>query len=81
MLVWYSRRIPQESRIVSGMLIPIMLVTLTSAGLNGACLYILTSTGELALYSTVYRHIIYYRGRVYGHDGGYEGGNLASRLA
>jgi len=43
--------------------------------------YVFTlSTGKLALYSTVYRCIVYHRGRVYGHDGGYEGGNIASRV-
>ena len=27
---------------------------------NGICVYIVTSTGQLALYSTVYCHIVYY---------------------
>jgi len=35
---------------------------------------------QLTLYSIVYWHIIYYGGRVYGHDGGYTGGNLASKI-
>ena len=48
---------------------------------NWICVYIVSSTGELALYSTVYCHIIYYEGQVYGHDGGYEGGNLDSKVA
>jgi len=43
--------------------------------------YTISSTGELALYSTVYHCIVYYRGRVHGHEGGYEGGNMASRVA
>ena len=38
-------------------------------------------TDELVLYSTVYCRIVYYGGRVYDNDGGYEGGNLASRVA
>ena len=33
------------------------------------------------LYSIVYCRIVHYGGRVYGHDGGYEGDNLASRVA
>jgi len=41
---------------------------------------IIPSTSELALYSTVYYHIVYYGGRVYGYDRGYEGGNLASMI-
>ena len=41
---------------------------------NRVCVYIVPSTGELALYFTVYPYIVYYRGRVRGHDGGYEGG-------
>jgi len=36
---------------------------------------------QLALYFTVYFRIVYYGGRVYDHDGGYEGGNLALRFA
>jgi len=39
---------------------------------NGTCVYIVPSTGELALYSTVYCRIVYYGGRVYGHDEGYD---------
>jgi len=27
---------------------------------NGICVYIIPSTGQLALYSTVYCHIVYY---------------------
>ena len=57
------------------MLTLIMQVTSTNA--NGVYIYIISSTGELALYSTIYRRIVYYRGRVYGHDRGYEGGNMA----
>ena len=30
---------------------------------------------------SVYRHIAYYRSRVHGHDGGYEGDNMISRVA
>ena len=37
--------------------------------------------GELALYSIVYYRIVYYGGQIYGHDGDYEGGNLASGIA
>ena len=47
---------------------------------NGICVYIVLSTVELALYSIVYCRIVYYGGRVYGHDGCYEGDNLASRV-
>jgi len=36
--------------------------------------------GKLVLYSTVYYRFVYYRGRVYGHDGGHEEGNLTSRV-
>ena len=45
--------------------------------------YVLTlsQVGQLALYSTIYCRIVYYRGRVSDHDGGYEGCNLASRVA
>jgi len=32
------------------------------------------------LYFTVYYRIVHYRGRVYGHDRGYEGGNLGQGL-
>ena len=48
---------------------------------KGICVYMGPSIDELALYSTVYHLIEYYGGRVYSHDGGYEGGNLASRIA
>jgi len=54
---------------------------LTNADLQrGMCLHC-PKTGELALYSIVYRCIVYHRGRVLGHDGGYERGNMASRVA
>jgi len=33
---------------------------------NGICVYIISSTGKLALYSIVYRYIVYYRGRIHG---------------
>ena len=48
---------------------------------NEICVYIGPSTSELALYSTDYCHIVYYEGRLYGQDGGYEGDNLTSRIA
>jgi len=48
---------------------------------NGICVYIIPITGQLALYFTVYYRIVYYRGRIYVYDRGYEGGNLASRVA
>ena len=48
---------------------------------NEIYVYIVPSTGKLALYSIVYYHIDYYGDRVYVHDGGYEGGNLASKVA
>jgi len=48
---------------------------------NRVRVYIVPSTSELALYSTVYCHFIYYEGQVYGHNEGYEGDNLASRVA
>ena len=48
---------------------------------NEICVYIVPSTGELALYFTFYYRIVYYRGRAYGHDEDYEGANLASRVA
>jgi len=48
---------------------------------NGVCIHIVPSTNELALYSTIYYHFVYYGDRVYDHDGGYEGGNLASKAA
>ena len=46
---------------------------------NRICVYIVPSTGELAfsLQSIVHCPL---GGRVYGYDGGYEGGNLALRL-
>ena len=31
------------------------------------CVYIVSSTDQLALDSTIYCRIVYYRGRVYGH--------------
>ena len=63
------------------MLTLIMQETLTIAGLErGMCLTV-SSTGKLELYSRVYCCIVYYRGRVYGHDGGYEGGNMTSGVA
>jgi len=48
---------------------------------NGICVYIVPCTSQLALYSTVYCHIVHYGGRVYGYDRGYEGDNLPSRVA
>ena len=63
------------------MLILTMQETSINVGLQRVCVYIVSSTGELALYSIVYRCIVYYRGRVHGHDGGYERGNMASRVA
>ena len=80
-LDWYSRRILRVSRSVSDMLTPTMQETLTNQVYNRVCVYIIPGTGELAFYSTVYRYIFYYRGRVHGHDGGYEGGNMASGIA
>ena len=47
---------------------------------NEICVFIVPSTGQLALYSTVYCRIVYYGGRVYSYDRGYERDNLASRL-
>jgi len=43
---------------------------------NGIYVYIIPSTGQQALYSTIYCHIVYYSGWVCGHDEGYKGGNL-----
>ena len=63
------------------MLTLIMQETLTNVSLQRVCLYTVSSTGEFSLYSTFYHCIVYYRGRIYGHDGGYEGDNLASRVA
>ena len=40
---------------------------------NEICVYIVQSTDQLALYSTVYCRIVYYGGRVYGNDRCYEG--------
>jgi len=48
---------------------------------NRISVYIILSMGQLVFYSTVYYRIVYYEGRVYGHDRGYEGGNLTSRVA
>ena len=48
---------------------------------NEICVSIVLSTGQLALYSTVHCHIVYYRDRVYGHDKDYEAENLSSRVA
>jgi len=63
------------------MLILTMLETSTNAGLQrDMCLHY-PSTGQLALCSIVYRRIVYYGGRVYGHDESYKGGNLVSRVA
>jgi len=47
---------------------------------NGIYVYIVRSKSQLMLYSTVYCRIVYYGGRIYGHDGGYEEGNLTSRV-
>jgi len=47
---------------------------------NRISVYVVPSTNQLVLYSTFYYRIVYYGGRVYGHDGGYEGGNLVSRV-
>ena len=71
------------------MLISTMQETSTNTGpQRNMCLHcpkhqkhIVPSTGQLALYSTVYCSIVYYGGRVYGHDRGYKGGNLALRVA
>ena len=48
---------------------------------DGVCIHIIPSTGELTLYSTFYCRIVYYGGLVYMNDVGYEGGNLALRVA
>ena len=48
---------------------------------NGVYAYTVSSTDELALYSTVYRRIVYYKGRLHGHDEGYKGDNMALRIA
>jgi len=48
---------------------------------NRIYVYTIPSTDKLALYSTIYCHIVYYESRVYGHDGGYEGGNLGSKVS
>jgi len=48
---------------------------------NEICVYSISCTDELALYSTVYYHIGDCGSRVYVHDRGYEGGNLTSRVA
>ena len=48
---------------------------------NGICVYIVPNTGELELYFTVYRCIVYYRGRVHSYDGGYERGNVVLKVA
>jgi len=45
------------------------------------CFYVGPSTDELTLYSINHYHFVYYGGRVYGHDGGYEVGNLDSKVA
>jgi len=63
------------------MLINTTLETRQTLVYNRICVYIVSSTAKLALYSIVYYRIVYYEGRVYGHDTGYEGGNLASRVA
>ena len=39
---------------------------------NKICVYIVSSTGQLALHSTVYCRIVYYGGRIYGYNGGYD---------
>ena len=44
------------------------------------CVYIVPSTGQLALYSIVYCRVVYCGGRVYGPDGCYERCNLASKF-
>ena len=76
MLDWYSRRIPLGSRNLSDMLTLIMQETLTNAGLQRVYVYTVSSTGELRsiLQSTVALSTT-------GHDGGYEGGNMISRVA
>ena len=57
-----------------------MLDTSTNTIYNGICVCIIPSTDQLVLYSTIYYLIVYYGGQVYGHDGGYKGGNSASRV-
>jgi len=50
-------------------LIPTTHEISTNAGLQRDSVYIVPSTGELAIYSTVYCRIVYYKGQIYGHDG------------
>ena len=66
---------------VSDTLILTMLETRQMPVYNGICVYIVLCTGQLALYSAVYCRIIYCGGQVCGYDEGYEGSNLASRIA
>ena len=62
MLVWYLRRTPQGSRIVSDMLIPTMLVTLTSAGLQrGMSLHYLKHRLVGALFHSLPSHCLLQR--------------------
>jgi len=70
----------QVSNTVSYTLIPTTQETLTNVDLQWDLCYIIPSIDQLAFYSAVYYHIVYYGGRVYGHDGGYEGDNLTSKI-
>ena len=46
---------------------------------NKICVHVVTCTGELVLYFTIYYGIFHNRGRVYGNDRRYKGGDLTSR--
>jgi len=63
------------------MLIPTIQETSTNAGpQREMCLHCFMhrSAGTLHI---VYCRIVYYKGRVYGYDRSYEGGNLPPRVA
>ena len=62
-LVWYSRRMLQVSRSVSDILIPTILEPRQTYVHNEICVYIVSSTGQLALYFTVYYFIVYYEAK------------------
>jgi len=57
------------------------LETSTNVVYTGYVLTIVSSIGQLALYSTTYCRIVYYSGQVYDNDKGCERGNLVSRVA
>ena len=69
------------SKSVRGLLTSIMQEILTSTVYDGVCLHNVPSTGELALNFLVYICFADNKSKVYGHDRGYKGGHLASRVA